>query len=233
MRAKRADPAPRTAALHALLDRGMRHAPEYRGGLSDHRPMTLTALHALGADDAALQRFDAAYTPRLEPAATEGNPPGDDRTAHRGSIDACPHPIATMRSRLGAHPTAQVPVQVLPIRMDGVGAGAFHGLIRTAYGVAVAPADRGAALAAYVRPYVAAARASGTEPDVEGRLSDSHDRRPDGHHAAGWQRPSAAALRSDDEHCVQLVDSCRDEARACNSDAPCLQAAQAVTGTSG
>ena len=55
------------SVLFDRLDDGLRHAPEYRGGLSNHLPMALVALDALGADAERLCRFASDYARRLEP----------------------------------------------------------------------------------------------------------------------------------------------------------------------
>ena len=41
-------------SLPQRLSEGLAFAPEYDGGLSDHRPMALLALQRLGADDKRL-----------------------------------------------------------------------------------------------------------------------------------------------------------------------------------
>ena len=53
------------AVLNELLDIGLRYAPEYQGALSNHLPMALGALHALGADGDRLHDFFDRYAPRL------------------------------------------------------------------------------------------------------------------------------------------------------------------------
>jgi len=125
------------AVLHELLTTGQRYAPEYRGGLSNHLPMALVALHALGADDARLREFFDRYTPRLSLAP----PPGrvrDDWPALLGRSEAFPDLLASFAARQRAIGNASLLHELLPRLLPGVGAAAFHGLIRTAYGVAAA-----------------------------------------------------------------------------------------------
>jgi hypothetical protein len=121
-------------ALTALLDDGARFDAEYRGGLSNHLPMALLALRRLGADEARLAAFAAAYAARLEPAPAAAEWPAGEAWTHRlGERAAWP----TYRTLFGEwlsyeHPE-QVLEQVLPRLMVGCGAAAFHGMIRTAY----------------------------------------------------------------------------------------------------
>jgi hypothetical protein len=54
-----------SAACSRLLEASSRHHPLYGDGLSNHLPMALIALDALGASSAQLERFAAHYAPRL------------------------------------------------------------------------------------------------------------------------------------------------------------------------
>ena len=113
-----------TMTLHALLDRGLALHPEYGGGLANHLPMALHALHALGADAQRLQDWDARHRGRLQPRATD--PAGDAFEARHAAVVA-----ALARDGRDA-----VLRRDLPGLMGGVAASAFHGLIRTAHAVA-------------------------------------------------------------------------------------------------
>jgi hypothetical protein len=123
------------AVVNELLDLGLHHAPEYRGGLSNHMPMALGALAALGADEDGLRKFFDRYRPRLSLAATGGRP-STDWAQHLGHFDAYADLNASFRHMIAQQGLDSVMRQVLPRLMPGVGAAAFHGLIRTAYGVA-------------------------------------------------------------------------------------------------
>lgn len=126
-----------TNLLASLLDDGARFAPEYAGGLSDHRPMTLVALRALGADDTRLTAWAAGYDTRLAPTpAPEDWPAGDPWAARLGEVDAWPAYRSLFAQWLQGEPPDDLLPQVLPVLLPGVGAGAFHGLLRTAYAVA-------------------------------------------------------------------------------------------------
>ncbi len=111
------------AALSIALDQAQAYAPEYGGGMSNHLPMALTALHRLGADAGRLGEFASVYARRLEPAAPSGVTPrfsGLPMLANRW-----------------------------PALLPGIGGAAFHGLIRTAYAVESGHVGEMAAALAY------------------------------------------------------------------------------------
>jgi hypothetical protein len=123
------------AVLHSLLDAGLdRHPPEYRDGLSNHLPMALQALQALGAGEARMRQFYAVYARRFEGLSPpEPAAPVDDWLALRGR----PQGFATLRASferaLARDGETAVLRRVLPALLPGVAAAAFHGAIRTAH----------------------------------------------------------------------------------------------------
>ena len=126
--------------LHGALDGQSHYAPEYRGGLSSHLPMGLVALWRLGADDARLAQFGRSYAPLLEASPS---PPLQDCGAAvnalapdvLGQIAAYPRWRDHFLAQLGHQDIASVVRAALRYLMPGSGAAAFHGLIRTAFGV--------------------------------------------------------------------------------------------------
>ena len=121
-------------SLQTLLDEGARDAAEYGGGLANHRPMALVALHRLGAPDERLVSFAAAYSKQLEAAApAQAWPAGDAWKARFSQGDAWPAYRALFAQWLSHDGAPAMLAQVLPALMPGCAAGAFHGLIRTAY----------------------------------------------------------------------------------------------------
>jgi Questin oxidase-like len=120
--------------LHAVLDDYQHLAPEYTGGLSNHLPMLLHALHTLGADEARLRGYAAGYVKRYE--GVRAAVPGQalwQWQKHLGDFGQHANLMATFAAavrRQGATATLR---QVLPDLWPGVAAAAFHGLIRTAH----------------------------------------------------------------------------------------------------
>lgn len=122
--------------LHALLDAGARFDAEYGGGLSDHRPMALAALAALGASDTRLAAFAAACEMPLEPSRPPDPwPAGDAWTGRLGDASAWPAYRSLFADWLAHDGPDAVLEQTLPVLMRGVAAAAFHGPIRTACAV--------------------------------------------------------------------------------------------------
>ena len=121
-------------SLAQLLDDGARFAPEDTGGLSNHLPMALVALKRLGADDARLQAFADAEAQRLAPSpARQAWPAGAPWPGRFGDLSAWPAYRSLFADWLVNEGSGAVLQQALPLLMPGSGAGAFHGLIRTAY----------------------------------------------------------------------------------------------------
>jgi len=104
--------------LHELLAESRKYSWQYGGGLASHLPMALLALARLGASDERLQEFAAFYERRLRL-----KPPDEAALVRKVSEE--------MRER-GRDALLQ---SNLPRLTPGLGAAAFHGLIRTAYAV--------------------------------------------------------------------------------------------------
>ncbi len=126
------------SALHALLDQGLAYDPVYGHGLANHLPMALVALDRLGATAEQLERYAASYPRRRQlrlarPAATW--PAGQAWTSRLGQPDAWPLVRDLFVQWLRHESPAAVLHQVLPALMPGCAAAAFHGVIRTAYGL--------------------------------------------------------------------------------------------------
>jgi len=129
-----------TAGIGPWLDAAAHFKPEYREGLSNHLPMALIALRELGADDGALDRFARQYATRLESEDDRPREPVTDaRHADSGGELGQPSHYARFRDAfdraLRADGLAATLHSALPRLAPGIGAAAFHGLIRTAYGV--------------------------------------------------------------------------------------------------
>lgn len=133
-------PAPTSArgrsALHADLDQIKDCPPEYGQQLSSHLPMALHALHQLGASEAQIHEFIAAYSARFQgqAPAQRGALLSDWRQA-LGQFDAFADLRLSFELELARLGRDAVLARALPVLLPGVSAVAFHGLIRTAHAV--------------------------------------------------------------------------------------------------
>jgi Questin oxidase-like len=122
--------------LVVLLDRSLAFDAEYSGNLSSHLPMLLGALHQLGASNSQLQTAFTRYSAQLQPMPPQEDwALGDPWRVPLGQPRAWPryrHLFALWLEDEGA---GEVLRQTLPVLLQGCGAAAFHGLIRTAYAV--------------------------------------------------------------------------------------------------
>lgn len=123
--------------LCRLLDAGLDRAPEYGPGFSTHLPMALQALHALGATAQRLEDFAQQHVAELQ-ARPAPAPAADAQTWHRlrGQAGSFEPLQALFAQRLREEEPDAVLAEAVPALLDGVAAGAFHGLIRTAHAVA-------------------------------------------------------------------------------------------------
>lgn len=158
--------------LRQLLDEGERWDAEYGGGLSSHLPMALVALARLGASPERLRAYASAYAEahHLEPARPiEAWPAGRAWQSRFGERAAWPAYRGLFRQWLAGEGSKETLALALPALLPGCGAAAFHGIIRTAYGVQAAHAgelaDGLAHWAASFLPLGDLAAAPATEPD--------------------------------------------------------------------
>jgi hypothetical protein len=144
------DSAALPTTLRAHLGRAARWDAEYGHNLSNHLPMVLTALARQGASDERLTAFAAHYTTRLHAMPPEEPwPAGDAWRTHLGRPRAWPAYRSLWREWIAHEGAADVLQQALPVLMQGAGAVAFHGPIRTAYALAANHADELADALAY------------------------------------------------------------------------------------
>jgi Questin oxidase-like len=150
-------------ALHHLLDESLRYPPEYGDHLSSHLPMALAALDGLGADEARLRAFFAFYVRRFtEP------------------LRAAPSLRSGFAAALARDGRDTVLREALPRLMTGVGAAAFHGVIRTAHAVESRhEGELAAALAYWAARWSRLPPSAVVKPDIDGVADwlDAVDRR--------------------------------------------------------
>lgn len=129
----RKEHAPHRARLRELLAHNRACDPEFGRGLSNHQSMALTALSALGPDDARLSAFAAAHGERLRPLRAETPGAASDVKAAIGSPPALVTLIGAFERDIGARGRKAVLGDVLPLLLPGISGAAFHGVIRCAY----------------------------------------------------------------------------------------------------
>ena len=125
------------SALDATLEADRMFHVRWRGELANHLPMAAIALHKLGADPSAVERFASMYRKRLEPTRPRTEPIeaarwdarlGDD-TAYLDYRDYFDGSL----TRNGLIPTLDAHISRLA---PAVASDAFHPLLRLAYGIA-------------------------------------------------------------------------------------------------
>lgn len=131
-------PHPTPADLDPWLDRCAGLSPETGAALSDHLPMALHALHALGAPPDRLAAIFARQAPRVPLRGLPALPirPAGSWPAHAGQLALFEPLHATFDAWARRDGPAALLASVLPRLLPGVAAVAFHGLIRTGHGVA-------------------------------------------------------------------------------------------------
>lgn len=120
--------------LHELLDAGQAWSATYRGALSSHLPMALQALLEMGASAERLRAWSEGYETMLEPRG-QARParivPGRDL----GRPDSDASWRAHFAGRMAERGRDAALREALALLLPGVGAAAFHGLIRTGHAV--------------------------------------------------------------------------------------------------
>jgi hypothetical protein len=122
--------------LRALLARNHDRDPQFRHGLSNHLSMALFSMASLGGGSKRLQAVGDAIWPSLEPFPTGGPAvTAANWTSVRGSHAALPGLRAFFRAEIARAGVGPALRKLLPDLLPGLGAAAFHGIIRTGYGV--------------------------------------------------------------------------------------------------
>jgi hypothetical protein len=166
----------RERALAELLEAGRRTHPIYQGGLANHLPMELFALHALGASTERLRAFAADYSKRLEPFPAGGPPVTQaDWRARLGQADALPGFLAFFQARLREQGRQAALRELLGDFAPSLASELFHPLIRSGYGVGFGDDAEIAHGLAYwaIRPFPLGAleKSKGGEPDFAALLA--------------------------------------------------------------
>ncbi len=130
--------------LHAQLDRASAYDAEYGHNLASHLPMTLTALQRLGASaeqrDEWAKRYVQAHGLHAAPRIQHWSC-GLPWRERLGDPAAWPAYRGLFRAWIEHEGEGAVLAQVLPWLMPGVGAAAFHGLLRVGYALAASQSN--------------------------------------------------------------------------------------------
>lgn len=122
------------AQLHHLLDAGQALSATYRGQMSNHLPMAQQALLELGASAERLQAFTECEEAHLEPR-TAAQPARIAIERDLGRPDSGAAWRAHFAARIAELGSPAALREALALLLPGVGAVAFHGLIRTGHAV--------------------------------------------------------------------------------------------------
>lgn len=188
-------------STRARLEAAHRFAGTYRGYLANHLPMALVALDQLGADEATLAAFEAQHL-----------------LTHLEPIEQHPEfaaAVAALEARIAGEGADEVLRSELARLVSGLGSGAFHGAIRTAYALECGiPRELAHALAYWshaFEPLPQPPALDGRESPYDVLLAISRDARfkprPGGKNIA--ERLQAAAARADFRVTVARVDGSR------------------------
>lgn len=122
--------------LDQLLIQSRRFSAEYDDALSNHLPMTLYALVQLGATDEQLKQFYDSYVPQLEPQLTDSVQINEKNWKNYfGQHKYNSSYRAFFENEIRTHGLEKTLSTYLHELFPGVSGGAFHPLIRLAYGI--------------------------------------------------------------------------------------------------
>lgn len=118
--------------LKQLLDAGWQYDPDYLPAYnSDHLPMTLSSMAALGASDEVLTAFQASYSQRLRPV--EPGPEISQLQDGRGHREAFASMRLLLQASIADQGLAAVVREHLPQLLPSLATAAFHPLIRLGF----------------------------------------------------------------------------------------------------
>ncbi|MFI2811458.1 MULTISPECIES: questin oxidase family protein [Microbulbifer] len=118
-----------------LLESASRFHVHYGDRLANHLPMVLIALDQMGATREQLQYAFDRSTPHLQLRPASPVKPVSDITTCRHSEELFPSALQYYEQQLEQHGIADCLRRELPPLLPSIATAAFHGLIRTAYGI--------------------------------------------------------------------------------------------------
>jgi hypothetical protein len=143
--------------LKNLLAKTRHYHASHGRGLCNHCPMTLIALERMGAAPERVQSYALAYLKNMEPAPPLGDAINAENWRERlGEGTAYGDYLGFFRREIGRLNARAALRAYLPELASGLGAAAFHPVIRTAYGVIADDAEEiGVGLAYWASRYLA------------------------------------------------------------------------------
>ena len=124
-----------TATIDAALDVLRHTGPDLVGGNSNHAPMVVEALFALGRPDAVMPWIEGYQSRLQEPPPPCGPIARENWREYLGDRNYIADWVAFFERELDAAPWPEVLREWLPRLVPGLMAAAAHGLIRTAHAV--------------------------------------------------------------------------------------------------
>ncbi|WP_237055600.1 questin oxidase family protein [Microbulbifer sediminum] len=118
-----------------LLESASRFHVHYGDRLANHLPMVLIALDQMGATRAQLQYAFDRSTPHLKLRPASPLKPITDIAACRRSEELFPSALRYYEQQLKQHGVQECLRREIPPLLPSIATAAFHGLIRTAYGI--------------------------------------------------------------------------------------------------
>ena len=152
--------------LGRLIAGAQRYHASYGGGLANHLPMALVALERMGAGPQKLRDFAGDYITRLQPVTTRSVWVNADNWRQSLGIGSdYPALLGFFEAEVARLGWRESLATYLPVLAPGVGAAAFHALIRTAFGViAEVPTEIAAGLAYWASDYLKLPTAAAESP---------------------------------------------------------------------
>lgn len=111
------------------------HGPHYQGFLSDHLPMAMLAMYALGAERAQLEAYADDYIGRLDPPVRHTDELPATFAEAIGDLSAYGPLVAYFDREIAARGVRTTLVTYFPVLVSGWVRYAFHPIIRLAYGI--------------------------------------------------------------------------------------------------
>jgi len=122
--------------MEKFLEESFKYSAEYKEQLANHLPMTIIALIKMGASEERIKSFIDFYSSKLElKDQAEGVIKTHNWKDFLGNHKRNTDYVNFFRDEVKEHGVEKVLKTYLDPLMEGVGGGAFHPLIRVAYGV--------------------------------------------------------------------------------------------------